>query len=236
MADQPAIGIVAIGASAGGLVALEEFMSHVPDDSGLAYIIVQHLSPTGKTLLSELLQRVTSLGVNEAQQNAMIKPNCAYVIPPNTEIRVVKDRLRLAKPAEPRGLRLPVNVLFSSLASARGRDAIAVVLSGMGSDGTPGSPGNQGRRRPDRRADTGIGPVRFDAKKAAIAAGCADILDKPEALPPANTGLSWKDPGFGLDSTRIRSGRHQTSVPSNPLLRCCISRPGMTFRNIAPAP
>jgi len=209
VADQPAIGIVAIGASAGGLVALEEFMSHVPDDSGLAYIIVQHLSPTGKTLLSELLQRVTSLGVNEAQQNAMIKPNCAYVIPPNTEIRVVKDRLRLAKPAEPRGLRLPVNVLFSSLASARGRDAIAVVLSGMGSDGTLGLQAI--------KAVGGLTVVQtpesaqFDSMpKSAIAAGCADILDKPEALPRRILDYLGKirgSAGFDPDSKRTTSNK-----------------------------
>jgi two-component system, chemotaxis family, CheB/CheR fusion protein len=182
VADQSATGIVGIGASAGGLVALEGFMRHVPADSGLAYVIVQHLSPSEGTQLSELLQRVTSLGVHEARHNELIKPNCAYVIPPNTEIRVVKDRLQLARPTEPRGLRLPINVLFSSLASARGRDAIAVVLSGMGSDGTLGMQAV--------RAVAGLTVVQtpesaqFDSMpKSAIAAGCDDIVDTPEALP-----------------------------------------------------
>ena len=182
MADQSATGIVGIGASAGGLVALEGFMRHVPADSGLAYVVVQHLSPSEETQLSELLQRVTSLGVHEARHNELIKPNCVYVIPPNTEIRVVKDRLQLARPTEPRGLRLPINVLFSSLASACGRDAIAVVLSGMGSDGTLGMQAV--------RAVAGLTVVQtpesaqFDSMpKSAIAAGCDDIVDTPEALP-----------------------------------------------------
>ena len=182
MTEQTAVGIVGIGASAGGLVALEEFMEQVPADSGLAYIVVQHLSPTEKTLLSELLQRVTSLGVNEARHDALIKPNCVYVIPPNTEIRVIKDRLKLARPSEPRGLRLPIDVLFSSLASARGRNAIAVVLSGMGSDGTLGLQAIKavGGLTVVQAPDS----AQFDSMpKSAIAAGCADIVDTAEALP-----------------------------------------------------
>lgn len=182
MTDQPATVIVGIGASAGGLDPLEQFMSHVPADSGLAYIVVQQLSPSEHTLLSELLQRVTSLGVHEARQDELIKPNCVYVIPPNTEIRVVKDRLQLSRPTEPRGLRQPINALFSSLASARGRDAVAVVLSGMGSDGALGMQAV--------RAVGGLTAVQtpesaqFDSMpKSAIDAGCDDIVDTPEALP-----------------------------------------------------
>jgi len=180
--EQRDVDIVGIGASAGGLAALEAFLSQVPEDSGLAYIIVQHLSPTEKTLLSELLQRVTSLGVHQARRGELIKPNCVYVIPPNCEIRVVRDRLQLAKPSEPKGLRLPINVLFSSLASARGRKAIAVVLSGMGSDGTLGLQAI--------RAVGGLTLVQtpesaqFDSMpQSAINAGCADIVDQAEALP-----------------------------------------------------
>ena len=185
MTDQSANGridIVGIGASAGGLEPLKEFMAGVPADGGLAYIVVQHLSPTEETQLSELLQRVTSLSVNEARHEELIKPNCVYVIPPDAEIRVVEDRLQLARPSEPRGLRLPINVLFSSLASARGKHAIAVVLSGMGSDGTLGL-----------QAIKAIGGLtvaqtpesaQFDSMpKSAIDAGCVDLVDTAEALP-----------------------------------------------------
>jgi two-component system, chemotaxis family, CheB/CheR fusion protein len=176
------VDIVGIGASAGGLEALEAFISHMPSDSGLAFVVVQHLSPTEKTNLSELLQRVTSLSVHEARREELIEPNCVFVIPPNTEIRVVKDRLQLSKPTEPRGLRLPIDVLFSSLASARGRRAIGVVLSGMGSDGTLGLQAI--------RAVGGLTVVQapesaqFDSMpKSAIAAGCDDIVDTANALP-----------------------------------------------------
>ncbi len=181
MTDQSNVRIVAIGASAGGLAALEQFLAHAPADGGLAYVVVQHLAPTGKALLSELLQRATAMSVHEARHGELIKPNSVYVIPPNTEIRVIRNRLQLANPAERRGLRLPVNVLFSSLASARGENAIGVVLSGMGSDGTLGL-----------QAIKAVGGLtvaqtpesaEFDSMpKSAIAAGCVDIKDTPEAL------------------------------------------------------
>ncbi len=130
--------IVGIGASAGGLAALEQFLGKTPPHTGMAYIVVQHLDPTQKALLPELLQRITEMPVREAEQDMVISPDFVYVIPPNTELSVVDDTLRLAAPAKPRGMRLPINVLFSSLASALGDRAIAVILSGMGSDGTLG--------------------------------------------------------------------------------------------------
>ena len=130
--------IVAIGASAGGFKPLEEFLRQTPSDTGMAYIIVQHLDPNHRTLLPELLQRATSMPVREAQQHMRVDADHVYVIPPNTELRVVDGYLELKAPAEPRGMRLPVDVLFSSLASSMGDHAIAVVLSGMGADGTLG--------------------------------------------------------------------------------------------------
>ncbi|MFN3712770.1 MAG: chemotaxis protein CheB [Alcanivoracaceae bacterium] len=174
--------IVGIGASAGGLAPLEEFLGNVPRHSGLAYIVVQHLDPTHKALLSELLQRVTSMPVCEVRQNMRIEPDCVYVIPPNTELSVVHGVLRLASPAEPRGMRLPVNVLFSSLAATQGERAIAVVLSGMGADGTLGMQAI--------KAVGGLNVVQtpetaqFDAMpKSAISAGCDDIVAPPSELP-----------------------------------------------------
>jgi two-component system, chemotaxis family, CheB/CheR fusion protein len=174
--------IVAIGASAGGLEPLEQFLGHVPPKSGLAYVVVQHLDPTQKALLAELLQRVTDMPVHEASTNTHVQPDCVYVIPPNTELSVVNGVLKLGTPSEPRGLRLPINVLFSSLASAQGERAIAVVLSGMGSDGTLGLQAIKavGGLTIAQRPDT----AQFDLMpKSAIAAGCVDIVAPPEELP-----------------------------------------------------
>jgi two-component system CheB/CheR fusion protein len=174
--------IVGIGASAGGLEALEQFLGHVPRKSGLAYVVVQHLDPTQRALLAELLQRVTDMPVREASSDTRVEPDCVYVIPPNAELSVVNGVLKVEAPTEPRGLRLPVNVLFSSLASAYGERAIAVVLSGMGSDGTLGLQAVKtvGGLTVVQQPDT----AQFDLMpKSAIAAGCGDIVAPPAELP-----------------------------------------------------
>ena len=176
------VRIVGIGASAGGLPALEQFLSHVPPRSGLAYVVVQHLDPTIKAVLAELLQRATTLPVREVVARMPVQPDCVYVIPPNTELSVTGGLLQLTRPSEPRGMRLPINVLFSSLARDQGASAIGVVLSGMGSDGTPGLLAI--------KAVGGLtvvqepGSAQFDSMpRSAIAAECADIVDVPAAMP-----------------------------------------------------
>ena len=191
--------IVGIGASAGGLEALEKFLAQVPPESGLAYVVVQHLDPTQKALLAELLQRVTVMPVREATRRMRIEPDCVYVIPPNTELSVVDGLLHLHPPAEPRGMRLPINVLFSSLASSQGERAIALVLSGMGSDGTLGLQaikavgGLTGAQQPDT--------AQFDSMPgSAIAAGCADLVAAPGELPARILACITQesDPGAAL--------------------------------------
>ncbi len=174
--------IVGIGASAGGLEALEKFLENIPPKTGMAYIVVQHLDPHKKTLLVTLLQRVTDLPVRQADDSVRVKPDCIYVIPPNTEITVVHGILRLAPLREERGLRLPIDVLFSSLAGSQGERAIGVILSGMGSDGTLGLQAI--------KAVGGLTVVQqpetagFDSMpRSAIAADCADIIAPPAELP-----------------------------------------------------
>ena len=174
--------IVGIGASAGGLASLEDFFRNTPCDTGMAFLVVQHLDPTQKALLPELLQRYTDMPVFEAEQNMPVRPDSIYVIPPNRELRVINDTLKLDEPAQTRGLRLPINVLFSSLASARNEQAIAVVLSGMGSDGTLGLQAI--------KATGGLTLVQspesaqFDAMpRSAIEAGCADIVAPANEMP-----------------------------------------------------
>ena len=130
--------IVGIGASAGGLEALEQFLGNVPEDSGLAYVVIQHLDPTQKGMLPELLQRLTKLQVFQVKNGMVLQPNCVYVIPPNKNMSVSKGVLYLFNPSETRGLRLPVDFFFRSLADDRKELSIGVVLSGMGSDGSLG--------------------------------------------------------------------------------------------------
>jgi two-component system, chemotaxis family, CheB/CheR fusion protein len=179
---QVAVRILGIGASAGGLAPLEEFLARIPPHSHMAFVVVQHLDPTHRALLPELLQRVTPMTVRQAAQDMPIEPDCVYVIPPNTELSVVDGLLNLAKPMEPRGMRLPIDVLFSSLARAQGEQSIGVVLSGMGSDGTLGLQAIKavGGLTAAQQPDT----AQFDAMpKSAIAANCADIIAPPGELP-----------------------------------------------------
>ncbi|RPJ71461.1 MAG: chemotaxis protein CheB, partial [Alphaproteobacteria bacterium] len=130
--------IVAIGASAGGLEALEQFLSNVPENSGMAYVVIQHLDPTQKGMLPELLQRVSKIKVFQVKDRMAVKPNCVYVIPPNKSMSILKGVLYLFEPIEERGLRLPIDFFLRSLADDVHERGIGVILSGMGSDGSLG--------------------------------------------------------------------------------------------------
>ena len=130
--------IVAIGASAGGLEALEAFLGHVPDRSGMAFIVIQHLDPTRKGMMPELLQRATAMPVVQARNRMKVKPDSVYVIPPNRDLSILHGTLYLLEPVAPRGLHLPIDIFFRALADDWRENAICVILSGMGSDGTLG--------------------------------------------------------------------------------------------------
>lgn len=133
--DFPVIGI---GCSAGGLEALEAMLNHTPADTGMAFIVVQHLDPEHHSNLPELLQRNTRMAVVEAAEHMAIKPNWVYVIPPNKDLSLLHGTLHLFDPSEKRGLRLPIDFFLRTLAEDRQHKAIGVILSGMGSDGMLG--------------------------------------------------------------------------------------------------
>lgn len=137
-ADEPRFPIVGIGASAGGLEALEQFLGGVPSGCGMAFIVVQHLDPNRHGMLPELLQRATPMQVRQAGNRMKVKPDCVYVIPPNKDLTILHDTLYLLDPVKPRGLRLPIDSFLCSLADDRRERAIGIILSGMGSDGTQG--------------------------------------------------------------------------------------------------
>ncbi|MDP1985375.1 MAG: chemotaxis protein CheB, partial [Sulfuritalea sp.] len=138
-ADRPAVPptapfpIVAIGASAGGLEALEQFLGHVPVNSGMAFVVIQHLDPDHKGMMPELLQRATEMPVMQAKNRMKVEPGCVYVIPPKWDLSILHDSLYLLEPVAARGLRLPIDSFFRSLADDRQEHAVCVILSGMGS-------------------------------------------------------------------------------------------------------
>jgi len=174
--------IVGIGASAGGLEALDIFLSHVPDESGMAFVIVQHLDPTHKGIMPELLQRATTMEVVQVKERQRVEPNCVYVIPPNKDMTILHGVLHLMEPAAPRGLRLPIDSFLRSLADDMQELAVGVILSGMGSDGT------LGLRAIKEHAGVALvqDPVsaKFDGMpRSAIDAGLADIVAGADELP-----------------------------------------------------
>ena len=132
--------IIGIGASAGGLAAIEAFFSGMPPgiDPGMAFVLVQHLDPDHKSLLTELIQRRTRMQVFQVLDGMVVQANCVYIIPPNRDMAFINGTLQLLEPAAPRGHRLPIDFLFASLAAEQHEHAIGVVLSGTGSDGTQG--------------------------------------------------------------------------------------------------
>ena len=174
--------VVALGASAGGLEALEHFLRAVQPGSGLAFVVVQHLDPTRTGVLPELLQRATGMKVVQAAEGARVEPDHVYVIPPGRDLSISGGRLHTPAPTAPRGLRLPIDHFFSSLAADQGAAAVAVVLSGMGADGTLGVQAV--------RAGGGLVLVQepstaaFDAMpRSAVGTGVADVVAPAEALP-----------------------------------------------------
>ena len=135
---QPEFLIVAIGASAGGLEALESFFTNLPDNNNMAFVVIQHLDPTRIGIMPELVQRFTTMKVIPFSNRLKVKPNCVYVIPSNKSMSILKDTLYLFEPAEIRGLRLPIDFFFRSLAQDRKDKSVGIILSGMGSDGSLG--------------------------------------------------------------------------------------------------
>jgi len=174
--------IVGIGASAGGLEALEHFLGHVPAASGMAFVIVQHLDPTHKGIMCELLQRVTRMKVRQVRDRTRVRPDCVYVIPPNKDMSILHGVLHLLAPAAPRGLRLPIDFFLCSLAQDQQERSIGVILSGMGSDGT------SGLRAIKEMAGVVLvqepATAKFDGMpRSAIDAGLADIVAPVDELP-----------------------------------------------------
>ena len=172
--------LVAIGASAGGLEALEQFFKHVPATSGMAFVVIQHLDPNHKGLMPELLQRVTAIPVVQVKDRSKVERNHVYVIPPNKDMSILHGVLHLLP--RPPGLNLPIDFFFRSLADDIQERSVGVVLSGMGSDGTLGL-----RAIKENGGVTFVQEptsAKFDSMpRSAIDAGLADVVAPVEELP-----------------------------------------------------
>ncbi|MGK0463146.1 MAG: PAS domain S-box-containing protein [Candidatus Azotimanducaceae bacterium] len=192
--------IVGIGASAGGFEALEEFFSHVPASPGIAFVVIQHLDPTRKGIMPELLQRATLMKVTQAGNRMKVKPNCVYVIPPNKDLSILHGVLFLLDPTASRGLRLPIDFFLRSLAADQREGAVGVILSGMGSDGT------LGMRAVKENAGLTLVQLPESAKYdsmplSVINAGLADITAPAKELPDRLIGYLNHTPR-GIEPTQ----------------------------------
>ena len=175
--------IVGIGASAGGLEAIEAFFKVMPPDSGVAFVVIQHLSPDHKSLMAELLSKRTRMPVHRAEDGMHVAPDSVYLIPPNKNLRLFHGRIILSEQdRDARGINLPIDIFFRSLAEDQGAKAIAIVLSGTGSDGTSGIRAI--------KEELGMAMVQveetaaFDGMpRSAIATGLVDYILPPEEMP-----------------------------------------------------
>ena len=129
---------VAVGASAGGLEAIELFFSHMPPESGLGFVVIQHLSPDYKSLMVELLSKKTLMPVHRAEDGMLVLPNHVYLIPPKKNLTIFHGKLLLSEQDHSKGVNLPIDVFLRSLAEDQSEKAVAIILSGTGSDGTLG--------------------------------------------------------------------------------------------------
>jgi two-component system CheB/CheR fusion protein len=172
--------VVGVGASAGGLDAFTQMLHALPVDTGMAFVLVQHLAPTHTSMLTEILSRATSMSVREAQDQMPVEPNHVYVIPPGTTMAIARGVLQLSPRTETRGQHRTIDPFFRSLAEDQGHKAIGVILSGTATDGTVGLEAI--------KAEGGITFAQDDTAqhdsmpRSAVAAGCVDFVLPPDEI------------------------------------------------------
>jgi two-component system, chemotaxis family, CheB/CheR fusion protein len=174
--------VVGVGASAGGLEALEKFFAHVAPDCGMAFVVVTHQHPGHTSLLPELLRKCTRMRVEVAADGVAVEPGCVYMSPAEGYLAILNGTLHLMEPDEPGPLRLPIDYFFRSLAEDQKEKAIGIVLSGTGTDGTlglkaiKGAAGMNMAQAPESAKYSGM-------PSSAIATGLVDYVLPPEQIP-----------------------------------------------------
>jgi two-component system CheB/CheR fusion protein len=189
LAQEGGTTIVAIGASAGGIEALTELMNHLPADTGMSFVLVQHLDPKHHSILTELLARKTAMSVTEVSEGLHVEPNHVYVIPPNASMSISDHTLHLGPREESRGMHMSVDHFMRSLAEQEGNRAIGVILSGSGSDGTMGMAEIQAHGGVTFAQDAAS--AKYDGMpRSAVAAGCVDYVLPPKGIAKELTRIS----------------------------------------------
>jgi two-component system CheB/CheR fusion protein len=201
--------VVGIGASAGGLEPLEKLFELMPADSGMAFIVVQHLSPTHESQMAEILSRKTKMPVSQIEDEMPIEPNTIYVIRPNRYLTIEKGKLHLSPPALQKKINVPIDIFFHSLAEEFGERAIAIILSGSGSNGSLGvrSVDAAGGLVLVQDPDTAI---QDSMPKSTIATGLADFIlnveEMPSILLQQAQHLRKREPGLAVPALGKTAG------------------------------
>jgi two-component system, chemotaxis family, CheB/CheR fusion protein len=200
--------VVGIGASAGGLAALQGFFDALPDNTGMVFVVVTHMDPERESLLPELLQTHTSMPVHQVQEQIAIEANHVYVLSPNRQIAITDQHLDVEEFEEPRGHRAPIDHFYRSLAEAH-QDAVAIILSGGGTDGAVGvkSIKEQGGlllvQHPDEAEYDGM-------PRAAITTGLADVVLPVRQL--AEKLVAYQKNGISLPSAPNALAEHELDL------------------------
>ncbi|MEE3456715.1 MAG: chemotaxis protein CheB, partial [Lachnospiraceae bacterium] len=172
--------VVGIGASAGGLEALQQFLTFLPSNTGMAFVIIQHLAPDHKSLLSDILGKYTVMPVREAKDGMRVERNSIYMIPPKYNLEIDSDTLKLSEYNHAK-INHPIDIFFRSLASAYENRAVAVILSGTGSDGTNGI--RSIKERNGMIIVQSPESAKFDGMpRNAIATGFVDLVLNPDSI------------------------------------------------------
>ncbi len=208
--------IVGIGASAGGLEAISQLLTHLPSHSGIALIIVQHLDPTHESLSAKILSKTTQMPVEEIKNGIQIQPNHVYTIPPNHNLALKKGVLKLLPRTETHGSHLTVNAFFQSLAQDLKESSIGIVLSGTGSDGT------HGLEAIKSAGGLTIAQVPLSAKydgmpQSAIDAGVVDLILTPAQIAEELVRFT-KDPYLSITGTPIGPTQNFAKIKKNGLI------------------
>ena len=225
--------VVGIGASAGGLDALERFFHDFPIDSGAAFVVIQHLSPDHKSMMGNLLSRHTRMPVVTVEDAMRIEPNVVYLIPPGNLMSVAVGQLHLS-PKNPRGLSLPIDLFFTSLAQEYGNHAIGVILSGTGSDGTRGAVAINAAGGLLLAQDPES--AKFDGMpRSIIVTGLVDEILPPEGLGPRILDHIQHVPHPSLIKPEQPDLPLERDTPMEEILHLLHQQGGVNFRDYKPA-
>ena len=194
--------IVGIGASAGGLKPIEEFFDHMPSDTGMSFVVVQHLSPDFKSLMDELLARHTKMPIHKVVDGVTVEPNSIYLIPPKKSMAIEDGKLRLTEKPINSGLNLPIDIFFRSLAQHVGKQAVGIILSGTGSDGSRGI--KDIHEAGGLVLVQSLETVGFDGMpRAAISSGVVDLICSPEQMPEQLINYADTEDRMALQQTEF---------------------------------